>query len=209
MMFLQAPPPTTTETLTSIIIQEEQPEPTPEPKLYTIVEGDNLTKIADAHTTSVDRLWDANPQLDHPDLIEPSEVLKIPETDEVLEDRPMPVVQPKLVQFSPSTKLATSTSGNTAGNTYAPRYCTWWAKQMRPDLPNMMGDARFWVSSARAHGFATGSTPRIGAIGQQGNHVVYIVAVNGNMVTTSEMNYKGLGIVSSRTVPASTFVYIY
>lgn len=80
---------------------------------------------------------------------------------------------------------------------------------MRPDLPNRMGNASNWVNSASKAGFSISKTPRVGAIGQQGNHVVYITAVSGNMVTTSEMNYVGLGVVSSRTVPASTFTYIY
>lgn len=74
----------------AIVIQEKQPEPTEASKLYTVVEGDSLTSIAEATQSTVDRLWDANPQLTHPDVITPSQELKIPDNEEVLTDRPMP-----------------------------------------------------------------------------------------------------------------------
>ena len=73
-----------------------------------------------------------------------------------------------------------------------------------------MGDAISWVSSARAMGIPTGSTPRAGAIGQSGNHVVYIEKVNGDgTVTVSDMNYAGWGVVTTRKASASSFLYIY
>jgi LysM repeat protein len=57
---------------------------------------------------------------------------------------------------------------------------------------------------------STGTAPRVGAIGQQGMHVVYVERINADgTVTISEMNYQGLFAISSRTVPASTFSYIY
>lgn len=81
---------------------------------------------------------------------------------------------------------------------------------MRPDLPNNLGNADTWVARAAAQGIPTGSAPRVGAIGQQGMHVVYVQSVNGNgTVTISEMNYQGLYIISTRTVPANSFMYIY
>lgn len=101
--------------------------------------------------------------------------------------------------------------GSSAGNTYVWGQCTWYAKSKRPDLPNGLGNGGQWVANAAALGFATGSTPRVGAIGEQPGHVVYVEAVHSNgTVTISEMNYNGgVGIVHKRTVPASTFTYIY
>lgn len=97
-----------------------------------------------------------------------------------------------------------------AGNNYTPGNCTWYVKSKRPDIPNNWGDAYVWIGSAQASGYKTGSVPRVGAIGQAGIHVVYVERVNGNgTVYISEMNYVGLGVVSDRTVPASTFTYIY
>jgi surface antigen len=50
----------------------------------------------------------------------------------------------------------------------------------------------------------------VGAVGQQGNHVVFVEAVHGDgTVTVSEMNWNGWNVVSSRTVSAGAFTYIY
>lgn len=99
--------------------------------------------------------------------------------------------------------------GSTAGNGYAPGYCTYYVKNRRPDIPNNWGNANQWIYSAQASGYSTGSTPVAGAIGAQGNHVVYVESVSGSMVTISEMNYGGLWNMNTRTVPANTFYYIY
>jgi len=108
-------------------------------------------------------------------------------------------------------QYASSSSGNlyTAGN------CTWYAKSRRPDLPNSLGNANTWYSRAAAQGFSVGEAPKKGAIatttaGRLG-HVAYVegVSLDGQFVTISEMNHKGLGIVSSRTVHYTTFKYIY
>lgn len=105
-----------------------------------------------------------------------------------------------------------STSG---GNAYAPGNCTWYVKQMRPDIGSFWGNANAWIGSAQADGFRTGSKPKIHAIGvtQEGwaGHVVFVerVSLDGSTVTISEMNYMGLYNKNTRTVPASSFQYIY
>lgn len=100
---------------------------------------------------------------------------------------------------------------SSSGNTYSPGYCTYYAKQRRPDLPNNLGNANTWFQRAAAQGIPVGSEPRVGAIGETKAymHVVYVEAVNGDTVTVSEANYKGRGVVSTRTAPASEFRYIY
>lgn len=95
-------------------------------------------------------------------------------------------------------------------NLYTPNNCTWYAKSRRPDLPNNLGDSINWVANAAAQGIPTGSVPKVGAIGQQGMHVVYIEAVNGDgTVYLSEMNYDFNGGFRYRTAPANNFTYIY
>lgn len=99
---------------------------------------------------------------------------------------------------------------NSRSNTYYSGYCTWYAKSMRPDLPNSLGNANTWLTRAQNLGLATGTEARAGAIGQQGNHVVFVEKVNSDStITISEMNYRGFGVVSKRTVPANIFQYIY
>ncbi len=186
----------------------------PAPVQYTVVAGDTLTKIAEANQTQWTRLFAKNTQIAQPDTINVGDVITIPTPEEQLAERALPVVAPTVITPQISSGQSSTTSaqprGSSAGNTYAAGYCTWYAKSRRPDLPNRLGNASAWVSSAAAQGFATGSAPRVGAIGQQGNHVVYIESVNGDgTVTVSEMNWRGLGVVSSRTTSASSFTYIY
>lgn len=98
-----------------------------------------------------------------------------------------------------------------AGNGYVWGQCTWYVKNKRPDLPNNLGNGGSWVANAAAYGYATGSIPRAGAVGEQPGHVVHVDSVNADgTVNISEMNYAGgVGVVHTRTVAASTFTYIY
>lgn len=184
-----------------------------QPRTVTVASGDTLSSIATANNTTWDRIFDKNIEISDPDIITVGQVITIPKADEVLTKRVLPVSQVSTTAIAPINSPSAQRSvapTQLGGNTHAPGYCTWYAKNRRPDLPNRMGNAISWVSSAQAHGFATGSAPRAGAIGQQGNHVVYVESVNPDgTVTVSEMNYRGLFVVSSRTVPASTFRYIY
>lgn len=115
---------------------------------------------------------------------------------------PKPVFVPKIV-----AKPAVS------GNLYTPGNCTWFAKSRRPDLPNNLGNANTWARRAAAQGYATGSAPRVGAVGVDTSgplgHVFIVTAVNGTTMTISEMNWRGLYVVSSRTIPASGYSFIY
>ncbi|MCA9388821.1 CHAP domain-containing protein [Candidatus Berkelbacteria bacterium] len=90
------------------------------------------------------------------------------------------------------------------GNTYPYGYCTWWSKQKRPDLPNALGNAINWYNGAAARGYAVGRTPQVGSIlvtRESGyGHVGYVIAVDGDTVTTSDMNFNGWGIVSTRQI---------
>lgn len=120
---------------------------------------------------------------------------------------------------APSTTQTYSTPqpvrASGGGNSYAPGYCTWYVKEMRPDIGSFWGNANQWVSSATASGYATGSQPRVGAIGVSYagayGHVVYVtgVSADGSTITLSEMNYSGLGVIGTRTDSASNYIYIY
>ena len=185
---------------------------------YVIANGDTLTTIANKYQTTWQRMYAKNVHIADPNVITAGVKLVVPKADEQLAERPVPVQQApvsttKAVSRATAATKAVVTSaprGSSGGNTYSRGYCTWYAKNRRPDLPNNLGNANTWVSRASAQGIPTGSAPQAGAIGQQGNHVVYVERVNGDgTVTVSEMNYAGFGVVSSRTVPASYFRYIY
>lgn len=81
------------------------------------------------------------------------------------------------------------------------------------------GDAKNWIRNAKAYGFKTGNTPKVGAIvatseNPRYGHVAYVEAVSaeGDRITVSEMNFVGLGIKSIRVISTANPVirgYIY
>ena len=85
--------------------------------------------------------------------------------------------------------------------------CTYYVSTQRS--VGQWNNASEWLWQAKRDGWATGSTPQVGAIAWESNHVSLVVAVNGNNVTVREMNYAGWGVISTRTAPASSFQYIY
>ncbi len=212
-----------------------QPVPTPEvpaePIVHEVAAGQSLSTIAKLHNTTWVRLFNKNETIVNPDIISAGQKITVPLQDEQLIERPLPqppVVEPESQpvqktgaasakksvvarsQPKPSAPVQVSV-GSSAGNTYYKGYCTWYAKSMRPDLPNNLGNASTWVLRAAAQGIPTGSTPRVGAIGQQSGHVVYVQRVNGDgTIFISEMNYNGaFNRVTTRTAAASNFRYIY
>ncbi len=220
----------------SVVEEEDEDE---EPIVHEVQRGESLVKIADEYDITWTRIWDKNDQLDHPDVLHIGEELEIPFEDEELNERELPevvVVEPEIAEAAPeparteasatqpaassnssattsapaATQQQTAPRGSNGGNLYTAGNCTWYAKNRRPDLPNNLGNADTWAARAAAQGIPTGSEPRVGAIGQQGMHVVYVEAVHGDgTVTISEMNWKGLYVISQRTVAASNFRYIY
>ncbi len=182
------------------------------PAQHVVAEGESLTMIAGQHASTWTRLFAKNTQITDPNVIKVGENITIPEPNEQLAERSPPAAQPQLAA-SPAQPAGQSNGGNrgdSAGNTYFAGYCTWYAKDRRPDLPNSLGNADTWVARAQTLGIPTSSAPRAGAIGQQGMHVVYVESVNSDgTVTISEMNYQGPYITSSRTVAAGNFMYIY
>lgn len=198
--------------------------PKPEPTVYVVTASDSLSSIAAQHNTDWRRIFNKNEQLANPDILTVGDKLVIPLSDEQLADRALPEPPAPVAPIQPahntaivnnnvaaSPAPATNYSrGGSSGNTYTYGYCTWYVKNMRPDLPNNLGNADTWVSRAAAQGIPTGSTPQVGAVGQQGMHVVYVERVNGDgTIFISEMNYQGWNVRSTRTVAASNFQYIY
>lgn len=67
-------------------------------KILTIQPGDSLSKIATAHGSTAQRLFDANLAIENPDLIYPGDKVRVPRPDEKLTSRPMPVATPQVDQ---------------------------------------------------------------------------------------------------------------
>lgn len=199
------------------VADTKQEEPEKLPIIHEVVKGDSLSSIALAHQTTWKRLFDKNTHIINPDIINGGDKLTIPLVDEIIPEREYDVivetVKPANIK-QPTTKAAVNSTkapaGQSDGNRYTAGYCTWYVKNKRPDLPNNLGNASTWATRAASQGMATGSEPRTGAVGQKGNHVVYVESVNTDgTVTISEMNYKGLYVQTIRTLPANNFRYIY
>jgi surface antigen len=123
-------------------------------------------------------------------------------SDATCHDKPV-YVPPKAI----STVRTTQSGSNAPSGWYPYGQCTYWVYTQR-SVGNW-NNASEWVWQAQRDGYATGSTPRVGAIAQRGNHVAYVTSIGKGSVTITEMNWQGLGVVSTRTVPASYFTYIY
>ena len=199
--------------------KEAKKDEKPAPVMVEVQPGDSLSAIADAHDTTYVRIFNANDFIANPDIINPGDKVRIPTADEQLPERlsEQPIVAATVAAPAAATTAPKSAAASpravvsSAGNSYYYGYCTWYAKQRRPDLPNRLGNGGQWVASAAAMGYATGSTPRAGAIAEIPGHVMYVEAVNGDgTIVISEMNGPaGFGVVGTRTIAASSARYIY
>ncbi|MFA6492578.1 MAG: CHAP domain-containing protein [Patescibacteria group bacterium] len=103
-----------------------------------------------------------------------------------------------------TSKIATIEAGESHSFPYG--YCTYYVSQRR-NIP-WSGNAIAWLSGAQRFGFATGSTPQVGSIvvtteGGKTGHVGMVDGVDGDQITITEMNYRGFGVISTRTISAS------
>lgn len=182
--------------------------------IVTVKAGDTLSDIATKYHTSYIRIFNANESIVDPDVIDIGDKVRIPGKDEKLKNRLalLPVAaQTEITTAAGYQPIPAQTSrGSSVGNGYVWGNCTWYVKEMRPDLPNNLGNGGEWVANAAAMGLPTGSTPRVGAVAEEPGHVAYVESVSGGYITISEMNYAGgLGQVHRRTVPAANYRYIY
>ncbi|HCP08526.1 MAG TPA: hypothetical protein DIT25_01875, partial [Candidatus Moranbacteria bacterium] len=88
------------------------------------------------------------------------------------------------------------------GHSFPYGYCTWYVAQKR--YVPWSGNAGTWLYKAKAMGYATSKTPTVGSIMVSSEswwgHVALVEKVSGNMITISEMNYKGFAKKSYRTL---------
>ncbi len=181
-------------------------------QVVTVKSGDTLEAIATAYNTTYVRLFNANPSIAHPDLIDVGNEITIPAEDKELEDR--------FSQLAPvvATAAATTSTYTTQEYTSAPvnsnsyyvgngMWCTDYVHSKRPDVA-IYGNAGYnWIGSAQAAGKATGSTAQAGAVAVMDGHVAYVESVNADgSYVVSEMgwNYQA-GNFNQRTVQPGAF----
>lgn len=179
--------------------------------VVAVKSGDTLETIANEHKTTYVRLFNANPSITNPDIIDVGDSITIPAEDKVLEDR---FSQLAPVAAAASTAATYTTQQYTSAPVNANSYyvgngmwCTDYVHSKRPDVA-IYGNAGYnWITSAQAAGKSTGSTPQAGAVAVTNGHVAYVEKVNGDgSYVVSEMgwNYKA-GNYNERTVQPGAF----
>lgn len=173
---------------------------------HVVKSGDSVENLAKKYSAKADEIIAFNDLPANGDLKEGEEVL-IPDG-----------VMPEGAAPRPSVAAGTTTGGATAGadtsrsfNKYyyssgAHRFpwgwCTWYVASRR-HVP-WGGNAGTWLYHAKAYGANIGKTPKPGAIVVTGEsrygHVGIVENVSGSSFTISEMNYRGFGVVSKRTL---------
>ena len=134
-----------------------KPDSKPAAVIVTVQSGDSLSSIADVHQTTWVRIYNANTQIDNPDLINPGDQLRIPSADEQLSDRPIP-------SNAPVMTAATTTS-------------TYTTAQATPVVPNAPvtdgGSAKAYIYSKESGNNPNATNPNgCYGIGQDCNGVV-------------------------------------
>lgn len=198
---------------------DKKPETVTE-KVVTVKSGDTLEAIATEHKTTYVRLFNANPSITHPDVIDIGDKITIPAEDKELEDRfsqIAPVAAPVVATQATATTYTTqqyTTAPVNSSSYYVGNgmWCTDYVHSKRPDVA-IYGNAGYnWISSAQAAGKTTGSTPQAGAVAVMNGHVAYVESVNSDgSYVVSEMgwNYQA-GNFNQRTVQPGTFgAFIY
>ncbi len=100
-------------------------ETTKKATIIKIQPGDSLSKIATEHDSTIQRLFDANPAIENPDLIFPGHDLKIPSADEQLTTRPMPSSSVTYSAAASTPTNASRATGRTASATPAASGSVW------------------------------------------------------------------------------------
>jgi surface antigen len=172
--------------------------------LYTVKSGDSIEGIASRYKSSAAMIIAQN-DLQGDALVAGMQII-VP--DGVIEDAPVPAAP------APRTQVASGSRGSvpsyvatSAGpNRFPYGYCTWWVAHKRYIPWN--GNAWQWYGNAIAYGRAVGKTPVPGAVmvtwESSVGHVAYVESVSGGSFTVSEMNYRGWGISSTRTITTSS-----
>lgn len=182
--------------------------------LYTVQSGDTADSLAAAYNANAAQILSFN---NAEKGLAPGLKIIIPDGTKADAPKPAQLAVPASRSTGRVAGAATVaphlTSYFGGANGYAFGYCTYYVASRR-SVPAYWGNANQWYYNAQASGFSVGSTPVPGAIAWTGagyyGHVAYVESVSGGMVTVSEMNYNGnWNRVTSRTVSASNFRYIY
>jgi LysM repeat protein len=177
---------------------------------YTVKSGDDINSIAKKYNANKDKIIAFNGLPANGDLTVGQSII-IPGGEK---ETPQPA--PSSGSFSiaqrPYESFGSGSSGTLlsgrggTGHAFPYGYCTWYVAQ-RVYVP-WSGNAGAWLYNAKSDGYATGRTPRPGAIMVAAEsaygHVAYVEKVNSDgTFVVSEMNYDAWAKKDYRTVSDS------
>ncbi|MFA5926864.1 MAG: CHAP domain-containing protein [Patescibacteria group bacterium] len=200
---------------------------------YLVKDGDTLTEIGWKFGVKIATLKYTN-NIDDANKLKPGTKISVPargyEVSQALIDKKEKEKKARLALSSRNTVTRDKSAADRAfassgeilphkagskDNAYPYGYCTYYVATRR-QVPGSWGNARRWLDSAKKAGYKTGSAPAAGAIivtnESWWGHVAYVEAVDGDSVTISEMNARGWGVTSRRTISTNERVvmgYIY
>jgi surface antigen len=181
---------------------------------YTVKKGDDIDSIAKEYKADKNKIIAFNDLPANGDMKQGDEIM-IPGGEKEV---PRPAVTPATPNTSGSA-IATrpyesfqtpgkSISNGSGGHKFPYGYCTWYVAQKK--YVPWGGNAGTWLYHAKAMGYATSKTPRVGSIMVSSEswwgHVAIVEKVSGNQITVSEMNYAGFAKKSYRTLDARSRV---
>jgi surface antigen/LysM repeat protein len=186
--------------------------------LHRVSNNDTLPDIAHKYKADIKKIISYNNLTDEND-INPGDLVIVP--DGTITPPAVPKPAPKTVKQKINGKVvvlpaADEDSGvnpadNDGSNHIFPwGQCTYWAAKKYGGV-KFGGNANRWLVNSRAYGHSTGKTPVKGAIvvtneNRRYGHVAYIERVEEGRFYISEMNYKGLGVVSERWIDNNSSV---
>lgn len=186
---------------------------------HTVQKGDTIDSIAKKYKAERDKIIAFN-DLPADGAIKEGEEIVIPGGEKEI-PRPAPSADTYRRQYATPQGGTPAISGwrklegrAGTGHRFPYGYCTWYVAQRRY-IP-WGGNAGTWLYNAKAAGYLTGKTPRVGSIVVTAEswwgHVAIVEKVSGGSITISEMNYAHWGKTNKRTISTSSRVikgYIY
>ena len=183
---------------------------------YTVKEGDNIDAIAKEYKADRDKIIAFNDLPANGDLEKGQEIMipdgqkEIPRTQTTTPSTTdgFGIAARPYQPFESSGGKSTLDGNAGSGHKFPYGYCTWYVASRR--YVPWGGNAGTWLYHAKAAGYATSKTPRVGSIMVSSEswwgHVAIVEKVSGSTITISEMNYKGWAKKSTRTLDAKSRV---
>ena len=179
---------------------------------YTVKKSDTIDSIADKYKANKDKIIAFNDLPANGEIKEGEEIIipegqkEVPAPTQTTRGLTPGIAARPYESFQSLGKILSGKAGT--GHAFPYGYCTWYVAQRR--YVPWGGNAGTWLYNAKAQGYATGRTPRPGAIMVSSEswwgHVAIVEKVAGNIITISEMNYKGWAKRSTRVLDATSRV---